>query len=213
MRHEARIKLGYYPTPLTVVERVRSFLSFPERNVNILDPCCGEGRALKNLVEGASTTTYGIELDDYRAERAKAMLDNVLKGSYEDARVTNNAFSCLFLNPPYDWESGGMPEEGSGDRKEKTFLRGTVKYIQPNDVLVYIVPQKRVSNDIANLLPYRFDDFNYYRFPDEEYERFGEIVMFWAKKPEGYIDGESLERLRGVRDVELDEIPYLYPPA
>jgi hypothetical protein len=29
MRLEAKIKMGYYPTPLSVVERVRSFIRFP----------------------------------------------------------------------------------------------------------------------------------------------------------------------------------------
>ena len=32
MRLEAKIKMGYYPTPLSVVERIRSFLKFPEDN-------------------------------------------------------------------------------------------------------------------------------------------------------------------------------------
>ena len=125
MRNEARIKMGYYPTPLTVVERVRTFLNYPQGNVNVFDPCCGEGLALQNLVEGTNATTYGIELDEYRAEQAKRLLDHVLKGSYEDARVTNSAFSCLFLNPPYDWESGvcrskraarGRRRHSSGER-------------------------------------------------------------------------------------------------
>ncbi len=70
MRHEARVKLGYYPRPLSVVKRVRSFLNFPESNVNVLDPCCGEGLGLKNLAEGANAITYGIELDGYRTERS-----------------------------------------------------------------------------------------------------------------------------------------------
>ena len=106
-----------------------------------------------------------------------------------------------------------MPEQEGGERKEKTFLRGTVKYVQPQGVLVYIVPQKRVSNDIAKLLSYRFDDFNCYRFPDEEYERFRQMVLFGAKKPESYLDGECFERLRAVPHEELDEIPYLESPV
>jgi hypothetical protein len=44
MRYEGKIKLGYYLTPLTVVERVASF-------VNFLDRCCGEGLALGNFAE------------------------------------------------------------------------------------------------------------------------------------------------------------------
>ena len=68
MRLEAKIKMGYYPTPLSVVERVRSSLGFPEENVNLFDSCCGEGLALKNLKGDAKATTYGIELAGYAAE-------------------------------------------------------------------------------------------------------------------------------------------------
>ncbi len=49
MRLEAKIKMGYYPTPLSVVDRIRLFLEFPENDVSLFDPCCGEGFALKNL--------------------------------------------------------------------------------------------------------------------------------------------------------------------
>jgi len=213
MRLEARIKMGYYPTPLPVVDRIRTFLSYPQENVSFLDPCCGEGLALKNLIEEADATTYGIELDEYRAEQAKANLDHVIKGSYEDARISNSVFSCLFLNPPYDWGSFGESGEDHPERKEKTFLRGTVKYLQPEGVLIYIVPQKRVSPDVAKILSYRFDDFNPYRFPDEEYERFGQIVLFGKKKQKGGLDRESFDRMSAIPGEDLEEIPYLDSPV
>src|SRR5574341_1493283 len=119
MRLEAEIKMGYYPTPLSVVERIRTFIRFPDDNVNLLDPCCGDGSGLKNLKGDAKATTYGIELDQNRANKAKKNLDHVLKGSYEEARISHNAFSCLYLNPPYDW--GARSEGQPGERKEKTF--------------------------------------------------------------------------------------------
>jgi hypothetical protein len=210
MRLEARIKMGYYPTPLSVIDRARYFLLFPEDNVNFLDPCCGEGLALKNLVKGHEAGTYGIELDGYRAEEAKANLDHVLKGSYEDARISNAAFSCLFLNPPYDWDTSGEP---NGERKEKAFLRGTVKYLQPEGVLIYIVPQKNVSRDVAKILSYRFEDFNVFRFPDEEYQQYKQIVVFGAKKQENYLNGRKFDRLRNIPNETLEEIPYPQKPV
>jgi len=203
--------MGYYPTPLSVVERIRSFLRFPEENVNVLDPCCGEGMALKNLVEGAKATTYAIELDGHRAEQAKHLLHHVLKCSCDEARMSNDAFSCLFLNPPYDWGSSPADEVGS-ERKEKSFLRGTLNYLQPEGVLVYIVPQKSVTSDVAKVLSYRFDDFNTYRFPDEDYERFRQIVLFGKKKREKALNEDSFERLSAVPWQHLEGIPYLETP-
>jgi len=213
MRLEAKIKMGYYPTPPDVVDRIRSFINFPSGNVNVLDPCCGEGLALHNLMRGANANTYGIELDEYRAEQAKDVLDNVLTCSYEDARISNSAFSCLYLNPPYDWVSVSNPEYESSERQEKTFLKGTLKYLQPNGLLVYLVPQKRVTGDIARVLSYRFEDINSYRFPDDEYEKFKQIVLFGMKKQEGYLSEKEFEKLKVIPYETLEEIPRLESPV
>ena len=212
-RLEARIKMGYYPTPQPVVDRIRTFLRYPDTNANVLDPCCGEGLALKKLVEGAKARTYGIELDEYRAGQAKSLLDRVLRCGYEDARVSNSAFSCLLLNPPYDWTSGRDVERESSERKEKSFLTGTVRYLQPDGVIVYIVPQKRVGEDVAKVLSYRFGDFNTYRFPDKEFERFRQIVLFGKKKRDARLDDGAFDGLRAIPRRDLEEIPYAERPV
>jgi tRNA1(Val) A37 N6-methylase TrmN6 len=204
--------MGYYPTPQSVVYRIKSFLMFPHERVSVLDPCCGEGAAVKNLVEGANATTYGIELDEYRAKQAKGVLDHALHCGYEDVRISNDAFSCLFLNPPYDWQKSGPLDEDRHERTEKAFLRGTVKYLLPEGVLVYIVPQPRVTEDVAKILSYRFEDFNTYRFPDEEYERFKQIVLFGRRKVQSYLDDNSLLMLNAIPYTELQEIPHLEEP-
>jgi len=212
MRPEARIKMGYYPTPLSVAERIKTFLNFPAENVNILDPCCGEGAALRNIVDGVNATTYGIELDDYRAKQAKDSLDHVLHCGYEDVRISNNAYGCLFLNPPYDWQNDSLSDEYGHERTEKTFLKGTVKYLLPEGVLVYIIPQSRVTEDVAKILSYRFEDFNTYRFHDGEYEKFKQIVLFGRKKPKNSLDDNSFGKLFAIPHTGLPEIPYQDEP-
>ena len=64
-------KDGVLPDASDVVDRIRSFLRYPNENVNLPDPCCGEGLALKRLVDGGNATTYGIELHEHRAEQAR----------------------------------------------------------------------------------------------------------------------------------------------
>ncbi len=131
--------MGYYPTPPDVVDRIKSFLHYPDGNVNLLDPCCGQGQALGTVAEGANATTYGIELAQYRAEEAKSLLDHVLKCSYGDTRISHSAFPFLSLNPPYDWAT---PDEQERRKcTEKAFLRGTVPYVKPSRLLTYIVLQ------------------------------------------------------------------------
>jgi len=211
MRLEARIKMGYYPTPLSVVKRIKSFLTFPEENANLFDPCCGEGLALRMLNGNQKATTYGIELDEHRAEKARQNLDYFIKGSYEDARISNNAFSCLFLNPPYDWN---VPEneDTESERKEKIFLKDTIKYLQSNGVLIYLIPQKRLTSGIAKILSYRFENFSVFSFPKDEYETYKQIVLFGSKKHKAWLNDNEHQRLKAIPEKELQEIPYFEKP-
>jgi len=63
MRLAGRIKMAFYPTPLSVIERIKTFIACPENNpINALDPCCGEGLAVKNLFEGFDCQTQPCAL-------------------------------------------------------------------------------------------------------------------------------------------------------
>jgi len=209
MRLEGQIKMGYYPTPLSVVERVKSFLKFPEKKVTILDPCCGEGLAMKHLVSGCHVETYGIELDKKRAQEAKLNLDHVLACGYEEARITNNTFSILWLNPPYDFETMGDNVERMTERKEKTFLINTIKYLKVGGILVYIIPQSRLDKSIAKTLSSKFENIQVYRFMDGEYEGYKQIVVFGRKKRNTEPDETEYLNLAQVPGFSLDEIPIM----
>ena len=202
MRLEARVKMGYYPTPIPVVERIKTFVRFPE-DCTIFDPCCGDGSALAVLAEGTGAKTYGIEIDHRRAEEAKTKLDCVLKCGYEQTRISNGAFSCLFLNPPYDWETG---DEGN-ERKEKVFLKETMKYLQPRGLLIYLIQQHRLDKSIAKIFAYRFENFLIYRFPGEEFEAFKQVVLFAVKRKESTMDEDAMNKLVQVSAVDLKELP------
>jgi len=206
------MKMGYYPTPESVSERIRSFLEYPSRNVNLLDPCCGEGIALRDIAVNVDATTYGVEPDDFRAKRADEALDHVLHCSYEDVMMSNNAFSCVLLNPPYDWQLGYSENADRQERTEKTFLKGTVRYLMPEGVLVYIVPQHRVREDVAKILQYKFHDLSAYRFQDGEYEPFSQIVLFGRKRAGASRDNDGFGPLNSIRYGQLDEIPHLAEP-
>ena len=208
MRLEARVKMGYYPTPISVVESIKSFICFAEDNT-LFDPCCGEGNALAELAENTSAKTYGIEIDHHRAEEAKTKLHQVLKCGYEQTRISNSGFSCLFLNPPYDWET---EDEGS-ERKEKLFLKETMKYLKPKGLLVYIIPQSRLDKNTAKILAYRFENFRVYRFHGKEYEAFKQIVLFAVKKKENSVDEEALSKLTQVPVKELKDLPVKDEPV
>lgn len=211
MRHEAQVKMGCYPTPPDVVGMVRSFVEYPKENANLLDPCCGEGIALSAMRNGGHETTYGIEPDEHRSKMAAERLDHVLKCGYEDARISNNAFSCLFLNPPYDWETHDAGERS--ERTEYAFLKGTARYLQPDGLLVYIVPQPRVTEPVAKYLAYRFQDLDAYRFPDGEYDAFRQLVLFGRKKSKPQPSDVDMRRLWAIPHEDLRELDSAPAPA
>jgi len=125
MRPHGKMKMGYYAPPITIVEMIKSFLNFPEdKTISIFDPCCGEGIAIEYLSKNINSKTYGIELDEYRADEAKNRLNHIIKGDYKQTRISNNVFSVLYLNPPYDYEEGF--------RKEYIFLQDNIKYLKPD---------------------------------------------------------------------------------
>ena len=214
MRLAGRIKLGFYPTPISVVERIRSFISVPEGlQINTFDPCCGEGLAIKHLVNGWDCETYGIELDGHRAKEAKQNVSHALKCSYTQARITNGCFSVLFLNPPYDEETFNDGTITSSERKEKLFLKDTIKYLKPEGLLVYIIPQTRLDRAIGKILSYRFGEIKVFRFQGDEYDAFKQIVIFGVKKKKPEIDDKTNLSLVKVKDTELPELPFASEPA
>lgn len=199
MRLEGQKKMGFYPTPSSVTEQIRNMLAFPEGKVSLFDPCCGLGEVLHGLAQDANAETYGIELDHARANTAKKALNHCFQGDIFAAKVSCNAFSLMLNNPPYDTDGE--------ERKELTFLRGTVKYLQPHGVIVYIIPQHRLDEKIAKLLAWHFEDIQVFRFPTEDYGRFSQIVIFGARKERAGSDAAAFRGLVAARSADLPEIP------
>ena len=215
MRIHGRIKMGHYPTPATVVELIRSYLSFPSSPFCALDPCCGEGNALAGLVARTSAITYGVELDHQRAEESKSRLHHLLRCGIEETRIQHRSCSLVFLNPPYDEFTLEEESETKTERQERTFLRMTVPYLIPGGMLVYIIPQNRLDKSIARLLASRFERISVFRFPDPEYADFRQIVLFGVRKTDNTLDEQEASRLQNVPKMELsplsDELVMVYP--
>jgi len=175
-----KMKAGYFPTPLTVVSRIIEHLRPPQGGCfRWLDPCCGEGAALDHLAQYLGGETYGIELDTERAQAAARRLDHVLAGDYAAQRLPRGekaGISVLFLNPPYDHD------DSKGGRLELAFLRDTQDWLMPGGILIYIIPQYRITAHIAKRLATHFRDVRIYRFPDPEFAQFRQVVIFAVKR-------------------------------
>lgn len=94
---------GYFPTDNATLEAVAARLDIADGGaIRIFDPCCGEGLALAFLAEhletcGTECQTYGIELDNGRAESASGRLKHVICADIENCTMQASGVGMLFL--------------------------------------------------------------------------------------------------------------------
>lgn len=160
MRPHGQTKLGFFPLPVAEAKRLKTWLTFPER-FSALDPCVGDGVAFAHLLREVTAHRYGIEIDANRAEQAKALGIETLHANAIDVRCQPEAVSLLYLNPPYDWESG----ESNNQRLELVFLEHCYRWLKAGGVLLFVVPQLRLSK-CARLLSEHFTDLRVFRLTE-----------------------------------------------
>lgn len=203
MRLEGVAKAGYYPTPPSVVERIAALIraaSHPARQAaRLLDPCCGTGAALRQFADAVGGETYGIEIARDRADEAQTMLDHLICGSAFAVRLAHGAFSCLWLNPPYDYDD-------ESKRLEHAFLTAMTRSLCPGGLLVYIVPQPRLAIS-ARYLASHYAGFSCYRFPDTEYGDFGQVVLLGCKREGAVREEPSKEQIETWANTPPPELP------
>jgi predicted RNA methylase len=200
MRLEAQAKAGFYPTPPEVVEIIQTWIADkkPGRR-RLLDPCCGTGGPAARIADAAGCDAYGVEINTERAQVARTFLNKVICGNLFSVRARHEAFSVLYLNPPYDFDA----ENG---RTELSFLKHTLPYLAPKGLILFIVPQKRVTFRIARVLAAYIEDPRIRKFPHEQFQAFGQIVIAGLKKAQPEIAGEVLASLSQIQGAELSEM-------
>jgi predicted RNA methylase len=200
MRLEAQAKAGFYPTPSKVVDIIQTWIGEktpgPRR---LLDPCCGTGDPAAQIATAAGCDAYGVEINTDRAKAAKNLLSKVVAGNLFTVRARPGAFSILYLNPPYDFDA----EDG---RTELSFLKHTLSYLTPRGLLLFVVPQKRITPRIARVLSAYFEDLKVRKFPAHEFQAFGQIVIAGFKMARAELDGEVLASLTQIQSMDLPEI-------
>jgi predicted RNA methylase len=153
----------------------------------VLDPCAGTGEPAAALARALGAESYGIELNGERAAQCRAHLDRLLATSAFSVRLTHGAFSCLWLNPPYD-------ADDEKRRLEHAFLTGLSRALCPGGVLVFLIPQARLAVS-ARYLAAHYTGFRAYRFPEPEFAAFGQMVLLATKKPHAIPDSDAQTRL------------------
>ncbi len=188
----------HYPTPPRVVEYVRSLLFAPVRYgrnrndiVRLLDPCCGPGDALRQLANSinrhVTVETYGVELHTERAQEAAEQIDHALSSDLFRCSIANRTFNLLWLNPPYDWDR-------EDKRVEQAFLTHCSRYLEPDGVLVYIIPRAQIATS-ARFLTTNYRRVRTWSFPEPEVEQFDQVVVIGLRKPQPRPDARAMRDL------------------
>lgn len=209
-RIESRAKAGYYPTPPRVADAIARHLApasgAARAAIRILDPCAGTGAAAARLAAALGAESFGVELHEGRAAEARGVLDHALTGDAFAIRVANQAFSALFLNPPYDdsWDEHR--------RLEHAFLTGLGRTLARGGLLILMIPQRRLSLS-ARYLASHYVEHAAYRFPDPEWADFGQLVLFARRRTEVRHDPAAEAQLRAWARDALPPLPDAPPDA
>ena len=186
-RSVAKLKMGFYPLPVSEGTKLRQLLSFTGP-ASVVDPCVGQGVALNLITHGADVRRYGVELDAERALAASSTGIETIQGNTFDAVAKPESFSLLYLNPPYDSEIGSI----GNSRMERLFLEHTFRWLVMEGVLVLIIPFERL-HECAGVLSSHFARLNIFRMTDEESVRFRQIAVLGVRRN---VRGVAVEEAR-----------------
>jgi hypothetical protein len=186
MRLAAVAKCGFYPASPVAVDGILKHLRLAEAKQDhqfILDPCSGEGLAIKQIAEGLGVPfdrTYMVELDKARTERIKENLPdvNVLgPATFMGVQITGHSFGLVYCNPPFDFEEGG------NRREEQSFVMRSTYLLAPKGILVFVCPMNTLigNRSFVEFIDANYEDIQVYKFPDEQ-RNYNEIVLFGRKR-------------------------------
>ena len=219
MRPNAKTKLGFFPLPIAEAERLRSCL-ICSAEFSALDPCVGDGVAFTHLLRETRACRYGIEIDANRAEQANGLGVDTLHADSMDVRCPAESLSLLYLNPPYDLEIG----HSNNQRLELVFLEHTYRWLKPNGVLIFVIPQPQLKS-CARILSEHFSDLSVYRLTEPASVQYKQVAVLGLrrKRHQHVRDSVFLESVRclemlSVKDdlqvlTERPAVRYEVPPS
>lgn len=175
---------GYFPTDNATLQGIAARLDIAGSSNRIFDPCCGTGAALaflgNHLAEcGSDCRQFGIELDNDRAEAARAMLDTVVRGDIESCILQPRTVGMLFLNPPYGFAAADHLSNSRTKRLEEMFFDMTVPVLQDNGIFVFIIPVAALSEKLTFEIASRFIHLRMYKAAVDTYRQ----VVIMGIKP------------------------------
>ncbi|ECE6153279.1 class I SAM-dependent methyltransferase [Salmonella enterica subsp. enterica] len=214
------VRNGYFPTDEITLERILAALvpDVTSGTLRILDPCAGEGVAVTEIAVhlGEQAQAYAVEYDADRASHCTTMADQTLHGDLMDTIISQQAFSLLFLNPPYgDVATGTGERDKTGrDRLEKQFYRRTVGNLQYDGILVLIIPFYTLDREFSGWLANSFADVQVFSAATEQFKQ---VVIFGRRVRQHQLNTSSVKQTVralmavGIGDETAPPLPEAWP--
>lgn len=181
-------KMGAYYTDLDHCKRIGHLFSFPEDEVCILEPSIGDGKALlevigKTVETGMNKIICGVELNNntYEAIKGNTLFNYLINEDFlNGVKISNGSFSFCFSNPPY-----GQMQDGK-ERYETKFVEKIYHKLCAGGILALVIPFYTLNDD-SFLKPFfaRFNPIATYRFDDNVYKQFQQVVVIAQKRLSG----------------------------
>lgn len=196
-RMESQAVAGYFATPAHLVARIGALITgprlpmvvpkyfHPAERLTLCDPCAGDGAAARALAEAITgeadgawrmAVVYACELEATRAAvLTKALRSDgygrggALHGDAFRLDLRAGSFGVVYLNPPYD-------HDAEFRRLEERFLVRFAPTVAPGGALVFVVPFYALAASAATLGRH-FGEVFCYRFPDEDFAAFSQVVL------------------------------------
>ncbi len=201
---------GYYPTPTHIIPHILHHIGYDQSEpYAFLDPCAGDGAAICEIgrtisPKNAATEVYAIEMEQNRGElldrnhrqtfgygKGKPITGDAFQVRWTKGTSDNHGVGFLFLNPPYD-------QDKVYKRLEERFLRRFTDALCPDGILCFLIPSTALEAS-AETLAANYSDLGCFRFPDEDYPIYKQVVVFGRKRQNTIQlrDEETEKKIRG----------------
>lgn len=202
-------KRGAYYTDVEHCRRIGKLFRFTGE-VCVLEPCIGNAKAVKALLENVEKEepahVFGVEIDEetFYQVKEEPEVEYCLNADFlTEVRITSKSFSFCFVNPPY-MATG----ENQGERMEQRFVNQIFGYMKSNGYMVLVISFPTICMEsFSRELLSRFSCEGMWRFDEKEYEKFKQIVFIGKRRQ--HIGMFASEYRQFMNSLKLEMLPFL----
>ena len=201
-------KMGAYYTDREHCRRIGMLVEFPAEEVSVLEPCIGDGTALREVLSGKgdNVSIFAVELN---GEVYQEHIKNNPKIAYSlnadfltGIKASHKSFGFCFANPPYG-------EDEMGVRLEQKFVEKLYPYMKPQAPIALVVPHYTlVQEKFLSSFFARFEPIMTYRFDDDVFCRFKQVAVIGIRRKVLECSKESQCSYKE-EIAEVSSLPYL----